>query len=188
MNENESHPQSINTFGISMQHLAFRRSALSAAIALLAATQAHAQAAAAPAAAASDSEGQVVVIRASADASAGGLKPPYAGGQVARGGRVGLLGSQDVMDTPFAITNYTSKLIQDQQSASLADVLQNDAAVRVTRGFGNFQQAYMVRGLVVFSDDISYNGLYGLLPRQYLAAELVEIGRASCRERVFNWV
>ncbi len=164
------------TFGIPMHHIAFRRSALSAAVAFLGAAQAHAQApaATAPASAASGVETQEVVIRASADASAGGLKAPYAGGQVARGGRVGLLGSQDVMDTPFAITNYTSKLIQDQQSASLADVLQNDAAVRVTRGFGNFQQAYMVRGLVVFSDDISYNGLYGLLPRQYLAAELVE--------------
>jgi len=158
-----------------MHPLAFRRSVLSAAITLLAATQAHAQPGAAPAAAAASAvETQEVVIHASADASAGGLKAPYAGGQVARGGRVGLLGSQDVMDTPFAITNYTSKLIQDQQSASLADVLQNDPAVRVTRGFGNFQQAYMVRGLVVYSDDISYNGLYGLLPRQYLAAELVE--------------
>jgi iron complex outermembrane receptor protein len=155
-----------------MSQAAFRLTALSAAIPLLAASQAHAQAAAAPAAAASDAQVQQVVI--SADASAGGLKPPYAGGQVARGGRVGLLGSQDVMDTPFTITNYTAKLIQDQQAASLADVLQNDPAVRVTRGFGNFQQAYMVRGLVIYSDDISYNGLYGLLPRQYLAAELVE--------------
>ena len=155
-----------------MPHAAFRLTALSAAVLLLASTQVRAQGAAAPAAAASEAAPQQVVI--SADASAGGLKPPYAGGQVARGGRVGLLGSQDVMDTPFAITNYTSKLIQDQQAASIADVLQNDPAVRVTRGFGNFQQAYMVRGLVVYSDDISYNGLYGLLPRQYLAAELVE--------------
>ena len=155
-----------------MSSTVFRLTALSAAVSLLAASQAHAQAAAAPAAAASDAQVQQVVI--SADASAGGLKPPYAGGQVARGGRVGLLGSQDMMETPFAITNYTAKLIQDQQAASLADVLQNDAAVRVTRGFGNFQQAYMVRGLVIYSDDISYNGLYGLLPRQYLAAELVE--------------
>ena len=159
-----------------MSHTAFRLSALSGAVVvLLAATQARAQGAAAPAPAASAAdEAQVVVIHASADASAGGLKAPYAGGQVARGGRVGLLGSQDLMDTPLTITNYTSKLIQDQQSASLADVLQNDPAVRVTRGFGNFQQAYMVRGLVVYSDDISYNGLYGLLPRQYLAAQLVE--------------
>lgn len=150
----------------------FRPSALSAAVLLLAAGQAHAQAAAAPAAAASEPDVQTVVI--SADASAGGLKPAYAGGQVARGGRVGLLGSQDIMSTPLTITNYTAKLIEDQQAASLADVLQNDPAVRVTRGFGNFQQAYMVRGLVVYSDDISYNGLYGLLPRQYLAAQLVE--------------
>ena len=157
-----------------MAHVTLRLSALSTAVVLLAASQAHAQAAAGPAAAASATDTQEVVIHASADASAGGLKAPYAGGQVARGGRVGLLGSQDVMDTPLTITNYTSKLIQDQQAISLADVLQNDPAVRVTRGFGNFQQAYMVRGLVVYSDDIAYNGLYGLLPRQYLAAELVE--------------
>ena len=157
-----------------MQHATLRLTALTAAITLLAATQARAQAAPAPAAAASDADVQQVVVHASADASAGGLKAPYAGGQVARGGRVGILGSQDVMDTPFNITNYTAKLIQDQQSQSIADVLQNDPAVRVARGFGNFQQAYLVRGLVIFSDDISYNGLYGLLPRQYLAAELVE--------------
>ena len=155
-----------------MPHASFRLSALSTAVLLLAASQAHAQAAAAPAAAASEPEVQQVVI--SADASAGGLKAPYAGGQVARGGRVGLLGSQDIMSTPLTVTNYTAKLIEDQQAASLADVLQNDPAVRVTRGFGNFQQAYMVRGLVIYSDDISYNGLYGLLPRQYLAAQLVE--------------
>ena len=110
----------------------------------------------------------------SADASAQGLKPAYAGGQVARGGRVGVLGSLDMMDTPFSLTSYTRQLIQDQQAASVGDVLQNDPAVRVARGFGNFQQVYIVRGLPVYSDDMSYNGLYGLLPRQYLAAELIE--------------
>ncbi len=115
-----------------------------------------------------------VVVRASADASAEGLKLPYVGGQVARGGRVGLFGALDNMASPFGLTSYTQKLIADQQAASLADVLQNDPAVRVARGFGNFQQTYLVRGFPVFSDDIGYNGLYGLLPRQYLAAELVE--------------
>ena len=67
-----------------------------------------------------------VVISASADASAQGLPSAYAGGQVARGGRVGLLGNVDVMDTPFNTTNYTQALIQDQQARSVADVLQND--------------------------------------------------------------
>ena len=113
-------------------------------------------------------------VRASADASAGGLPPAYAGGQVARGGRVGLLGNQDNMETPFQLTSYTQMLIQDQQAASVADIVENDPAVRAARGFGNFQQVYMVRGLPIYSDDMSYNGLYGLLPRQYLDAELIE--------------
>jgi len=159
-----------------MHHVLFRRSALHCAIATLlsAAAQAQTAAPAGDADATKPAATQTVVVRASADASADGLKAPYAGGQVARGGRVGILGSEDVMDTPFNITNYTQKLIQDQQATSIADVLQNDSAVRTARGYGNFQQVYMIRGLPVYSDDMSYNGLYGLLPRQYLAAELVE--------------
>ncbi|BET68561.1 TonB-dependent siderophore receptor [Opitutales bacterium ASA1] len=115
-----------------------------------------------------------MLVTASADASAEGLRPVYAGGQVATGGRVGLLGSMDFLSTPFSLTSYTQELIENQQSASVGEVLLNDPAVRVARGFGNFQQLYMVRGLPVYSDDMAYNGLYGLLPRQYLAAELVE--------------
>lgn len=117
---------------------------------------------------------QSVEITASADASAEGLTEPYAGEQVARGGRVGILGNQDYMETPFTSTSYTSKLIQDQQARSVSDIVQNDPSVRVARGFGNMQELYMVRGFRLFSDDISYNGLYGLLPRQYVAAEFIE--------------
>lgn len=113
-------------------------------------------------------------VVASADASADGLTQTYAGEQVARGGRVGILGNQDYMDTPFTSTAYTSQLIQDQQARSVSDVLQNDPSVRVARGFGNFQELYVVRGFPVYSDDISYNGLYGLLPRQYVASEFIE--------------
>ena len=113
-------------------------------------------------------------VQSSADASEEGLSPAFAGGQVAEGGRVGLLGNQDVMETPYNFTNYTELLIEDQQAASVGEVLINDPAVRVARGFGNFQQVYLVRGLPVFSDDMTYNGLYGLLPRQYLASEFIQ--------------
>lgn len=123
---------------------------------------------------AQNAELPAVQVNASADASAEGLAPEYAGGQVAAGGRVGLLGTQSNMDTPFSLTSYTSKLIQDQQAASVGEVLLNDPAVRVARGFGNFAQLYLVRGLPIYSDDMSYNGLYGVLPRQYLAAEFLE--------------
>jgi len=115
-----------------------------------------------------------VVVRASADASAKGLSPEYAGGQVARGARVGVLGDQDTMDTPFTVTSYTQQYIQDQQARSVSDVLQADSAVRMARGYGNFQEVYMIRGFPLYSDDVAYNGLYGLLPRQFVAAELFE--------------
>ena len=117
---------------------------------------------------------QTVVVTASADASAQGLPTDYAGGQVARGGRIGLLGNVDMMDTPFNTTNFTHALIQDQQAKSVADVVQNDPSVRVARGFGNYQELYVIRGFAVNSDDLAYNGLYGLLPRQFVASELLE--------------
>ena len=117
---------------------------------------------------------EAIKVEASADASAGGLAQPFAGGQVARGGRVGVLGTQDIMNTPFSITSYTNELIQDKQARSVGDVLQNDPGVRVARGFGNFQESYFIRGFILGSDDVAYNGLYSLLPRQYIATELFE--------------
>lgn len=115
-----------------------------------------------------------VKVKASADANAKGLMKPYAGGQVAKGGRVGVLGNKDAMDTPFSINAYTNELIQNQQAKSVGDVLLNDPSVRVARGFGNFQESYFIRGFQLYSDSVAYNGLYGILPRQYIAAELFE--------------
>lgn len=115
-----------------------------------------------------------VTVSASADASAAGLSRPVAGGMTARGGRLGILGTRDPMDVPFAITSYTNQLIQEQQSQSVGSVLQNDPSVRTARGFGNFQESFFIRGFILYSDDIAYNGLYGVLPRQYIASELFE--------------
>jgi iron complex outermembrane receptor protein len=146
-----------------------------AALGALLFVAACAQAQEAPAAQAAAQAGiATVVVSASADASAQGLPAAYAGGQVARGGRLGLLGNVDIMDTPFNATNYTQALIQDQQARSVGDVVQNDPSVRVARGFGNFQELYVIRGFAVNSDDMAYNGLYGLLPRQFVASELLE--------------
>jgi iron complex outermembrane receptor protein len=136
-----------------------------ATLALAAATPALAQ----DVADATEVEGLVVVGGSQVD-----LPDVYAGEQVARGSRVGLFGALDVMDTPFATTSYTQALIQDQQARSVADVLQNDPGVRLAKGFGNFQEVYVIRGFPVFSDDMTYNGVYGVLPRQYVAAELLE--------------
>lgn len=102
------------------------------------------------------------------------LTEEYAGNQVARGGRAGLLGNLDFLSSPFSGLAYTSNLVLNQQSESVGDVLQNDPVVRTAKGFGNFQEVYIIRGFPVFSDDITLNGVYGVLPRQFVAAELLE--------------
>ncbi|MET3179983.1 TonB-dependent receptor [Variovorax gossypii] len=157
-------------------HFFHLRPSVVATLLALNAAAALAQTTTAEPAAAAVSSGTLstVTVEASADASAEGLTKPYAGGQVARGGRVGILGNQDMMSTPFSSNNYTNELIQDQQAKSVADVLLNDPSVRQARGFGNFQELYVVRGFPVYSDDVSYNGLYGMLPRQYIASEFFE--------------
>lgn len=102
------------------------------------------------------------------------ISTPYVGGQVARGARVGLFGTLGQLDTPFAVTAYTEELARNQQARSVADVLQNDPAVRVSKGFGNFQELYILRGFPIYSDDMTWNGIYGILPRQFVASEFLE--------------
>lgn len=115
-----------------------------------------------------------ITVVASADASAEGLMPAFAGGQVASGGKVGIFGNQKNIDTPFNLTSYTNQYIQERQAKSVGDVLKADPSIRVGRGFGNFQENYYIRGFNLGSDDTAYNGLYSILPRQYIPAELFE--------------
>lgn len=118
--------------------------------------------------------GAVEEVEVTADGSQVVLSKEYAGGQVARGGRAGMLGNLDMMDSPFSSTSYTSDLMLNQQAVSVADVMQNDPTVRVAKGFGNFQELYLIRGFPVFSDDMTYNGVFGILPRQFVASQLLE--------------
>ncbi|MCF5723153.1 TonB-dependent receptor [Pseudomonas syringae] len=110
-----------------------------------------------------------------ADAPAPSALPPvYAGGQVARGGQMGVLGNQDIMDVPFSMSSYTEQLIRHQQAETVGDVLLNDSSVRQASGYGNQSQTFMIRGLPLNGDDISLNGLYGILPRQLMSTDAVE--------------
>lgn len=103
-----------------------------------------------------------------------GLQPAYAGGQVAQGGSLGLLGTGDVMDTPFSTVNYTAELIEDTQARTLADLIVNDASVRTTTSTGGFSEDFQIRGFSVGTGDVGMNGLYGLLSANRLPLEFVE--------------
>lgn len=102
------------------------------------------------------------------------LEPAYAGGQVARGGSLGLLGTQNAMDVPFSTTNYTSLLLENQQVRTLADVVVNDASVRMTTGSTGFDDTFQIRGFPVGSGDVGLNGLYGLISQNRVPAQLIE--------------
>ncbi|MGX9393910.1 TonB-dependent receptor (plasmid) [Nitrobacteraceae bacterium UC4449_H16] len=104
-----------------------------------------------------------------------GLPPTYAGGQVARGGQMGLLGNKDFMDTPFTTSNYTEELIRNQQAQSLGGLLNVvDPSFRDSTGLSNRYDAYTVRGFRLMNDDVAVNGLYGLLGKYLIRTEPIE--------------
>lgn len=89
-------------------------------------------------------------------------------------GEVGVLGDKDAADVPFSIRSYNSALILNQQPQTLGQVLENDPTIRTTTGFGIAGELFVVRGFALAGDDIGYDGLYGILPRQLVAPELYE--------------
>lgn len=97
-------------------------------------------------------------------AEIGNLPPPFAGGEVARGGRVGVLGERDYMDTPFSTTSYTEKYIQDVQARTFIDVMADDPTVRPVYGQGQYDDRVFIRGFFLNTSDMAFNGLYGVAP------------------------
>jgi iron complex outermembrane receptor protein len=104
------------------------------------------------------------------------LPPEYVGGQVARGGRVGMLGNKDVMDTPFSTTSYTNQTIENQQAQTVQEILANDPSViSQTRG-NNDNDIDMIRGFVGNgpSGIRSLNGLAGMAPLDSPTVDMIE--------------
>lgn len=93
---------------------------------------------------------------------------------VSHGGNIGVLGSKAAQDVPFAVKSYNAALILNQQPQTLGQVLDNDPSVRTSYGFGNAAEQFVIRGFALAGDDIGFDGLYGITPRQLIAPELYE--------------
>ena len=115
-----------------------------------------------------------IKVQASPTVTPAALPPAYPGGQVSRGGRTGFLGDKDFLDNPFNVQSYTQELIQNQQARTIGDVIQNDPSVRLIKSFGTYADAFFIRGFPVNNDDVAYGGMYGILPRQLIPAEIIE--------------
>lgn len=90
------------------------------------------------------------------------------------GGRIGVLGDKAAEDVPFAVKSYNAALILNQQPQTLGQVLENDPSVRTSYGFGNAAEQFVIRGFALAGDDVGFDGLYGITPRQLIAPELYD--------------
>ena len=125
-------------------------------------------------------DGGLTLAATSVDASSirlGALPEAFTGGQVARGGRVGMLGNKDVMDTPFNVTSYTAKTLADLQTVTVADALERDPSVRSTGQAGGIVDSFFIRGFPVGEGnlgDLAFDGVYGVAPNYRVFTEYAE--------------
>ncbi|SEH69434.1 iron complex outermembrane recepter protein [Methylobacterium sp. 275MFSha3.1] len=113
---------------------------------------------------------------ASAAASRGPV-PAYAGGQVARGGRLGLLGDIETQKAPFSIASYTDTLIRDRQARTVSETLVLDPSVRATQTTGAPFDSFSIRGFPSnenTSGEVAFDGLYGIAPSFRIFTDYVE--------------
>ncbi len=126
-------------------------------------------------AAEADAEGAVTLRTLKVKGTVEADVPPAApGGQAGAGARIGMLGNVDVLDAPVSINAYTSQLMKDQQARTVADVLQNDPAVRFTTNSGHMLEHFKIRGLDVNGPSIAFNGLFGMAPKGHIPTEFLE--------------
>ncbi|SFO14017.1 iron complex outermembrane recepter protein [Nitrosospira briensis] len=105
------------------------------------------------------------------------LPQPYAGGQVARGGRLGILGNTDIMKAPLSISSYTSQMIRDQQAITAADLLSKDPSVRSTGQRGGVVDSFYIRGFPIGEGNVgelAFDGQYGVAPNYRIFTEYAE--------------
>lgn len=73
--------------------------------------------------------------------------------------------AQSSADPHDAVVPMEAIRVEASADASADGLAQPYAGGQVARGFGNFQESYFIRGFILGSDDVAYNGLYSLLPR-----------------------
>lgn len=142
-----------------------RHTVLASALALIIASTAHAAEDPAPPAPGGES------TAAPGEGDDAGKREKKQSGHVADTAGFGLFGNRAHRDMPHAAISYTADWIADRQADGLADALANDPAMRAAQGWSDFQQIYVIRGFPLDADDLTFNGLAGLVPARYVAVE-----------------
>ncbi|BGI53316.1 TonB-dependent siderophore receptor [Candidatus Hamiltonella defensa] len=99
------------------------------------------------------------------------------GGKKARHANIGLLGNKDLMDTPFSVSSYTSKYMEESQAITLSDAITQDPSVRSTSQEGGLLDSFSLRGFPGNEGnlgEVAFNGVYGIAPNYQLFPEYIE--------------
>jgi len=103
------------------------------------------------------------------------LSAVYAGGQVATGSRVGLLGDKDFMETPFSTVSYTEAFIEAIQARELTDVIAKADPSVFSSGISALSnESYFIRGFSSAPVDAMWGGLFGMAPFYRSSPEMYE--------------
>lgn len=97
-----------------------------------------------------------------------------ASGQVSKKSQIGILGEKEALDTPFSITSYTSKYIEDHQAKTVAEALQSDPSVRTVMSSNGLGEYFNIRGLYTQSHELAWNGAFGLVPHNRVPTEFLD--------------
>lgn len=125
--------------------------------------------------AAAPGDGGVLMPAVTVRAQAQQAPEAYAGGQVSTGGRMGLLGDKDFMETPFNTISYTEKFIADRQARDITDVISAaDPTVFSTGMTGIISENYSIRGFSSSIGDVTFGGLFGVAPFYRASPEMFE--------------
>lgn len=101
--------------------------------------------------------------------------PAYAGGQIATGSRVGMLGNRDFTETPFSTISYTDSYVADRQAKDITSVIAaTDPSVFSNGVTGTWSENYAIRGFSTSTGDAMLGGLYGMAPYYRTSPEMFE--------------
>ncbi|PIU08616.1 MAG: TonB-dependent siderophore receptor [Methylobacterium sp. CG08_land_8_20_14_0_20_71_15] len=117
--------------------------------------------------AAEDASVQLDTLSVEGTGTARGVVPAYAGGQVAQGGRLGLLGNAETKKSPFSVSSYTDRFIRDRQASTASEALALDPSVRATQTTGAPFDSFYIRGFPInegTSGEFAFDGVYGVAP------------------------
>jgi iron complex outermembrane receptor protein len=120
---------------------------------------------------------QAEAVAVQSQPSPPGIVPAFAGGQVAQGARLGMLGNTSAMKSPFNVTGYADKFIRDQQAATGADALILDPSVRSSHPTGGIVDSFNIRGFPINegnNGEFAFEGLYGIAPSYRIFTDYVE--------------